>query len=184
MYLELLWCFLQVGLFSLGGGMVTITLLMQKTVTEKGWITAETFNDLIAIAESTPGPITVNTATFIGMRLAGFPGMLIATFGAVLPGCFIVMGLAWLYRRYRSLALVQGAMSGLRPVIVATIFVGGFSIMRTALFDSGVVQLANIDWLSVLFFVIGFVLLRKTRISAVLLILGTGAVSCIIRMLL
>lgn len=180
MYAELFFSFLQVGLFSFGGGMVSITLLMQKVVTEKGWITAQTFNDLIAIAESTPGPIAVNAATFVGMQLAGFPGMLIATMGAILQGCAIVIGLAWLYRRYRSLSIVQGIMNGLRPVIVGTVFVGGFTILKTALFSLS----GTIDWFSVLFFAIGLFLLHKTKISAVVLIVGSGIVGCVIRLLL
>ena len=180
MYAELFFSFLQVGLFSFGGGMVSITLLMQEIVTEKGWITAQTFNDLIAIAESTPGPIAVNAATFVGMQLAGIPGMLIATTGAILPGCAIVIGLAWLYRRYRSLSLVQGVMNGLRPIIVATIFVGGFSILKTALFS----LTGTPDWLSVLFFAAGLILLHKAKASAVALIIGTGIVGGAIRLLL
>lgn len=181
---ELFWNFLQVGLFSIGGGMVSITLLLQKVVEQKGWLTAQAFNDLIAIAESTPGPIAVNTATFVGMQLGGISGMLLATLGAILPGCAIVIALATLYKRYRSLALVQGMMEGLRPVIVAAVFVGGFSIMRTALFESGLIRLAGLDWLSVLFFIAGLFLQKRTKISAVTLILGTGAIGCVIRLLL
>lgn len=180
MYTELFFSFLQVGLFSFGGGMVSITLLMQEIVTEKGWITAQTFNDLIAIAESTPGPIAVNAATFVGMQLAGIPGMLIATLGAILPGCAIVIGLAWLYRRYRSLSLVQGVMNGLRPVIVSTIFVGGFSILKTALFSLA----GTPDLLSVLIFAAGLILLRKTKVSAVVLIIGSGIIGGAVRLLL
>jgi len=183
MLLELFWNFLQVGLFSFGGGMVSITLLMEKIVHERGWMDAVAFTDLIAIAESTPGPIAVNAATFVGIQLAGIPGALIATVAAILPGCAIVLAMALLYKRYRNLTLVQGMMDGLRPVIVATIFVGGFSIMRSALFAGGILELANVDWLAVLFFCIGFVLLQKTKISAVTLILGTGAIGCIIRLL-
>lgn len=184
MYAELFWNFLQVGLFSFGGGMVSITLLMQKIVQQKGWLSAQTFNDLIAIAESTPGPIAVNAATFVGMQLAGIPGMIIATFGAILPGCAIVIALAALYQRYRSLSLVQGMMDGLRPVITATIFVGGTSILCTALFESGMITLSALDPLSVLFFAIDVILLTKTKISAVALIIGTGVIGCVIRLLL
>lgn len=184
MLFELFHTFLGVGLFSFGGGMVSIKLLMEKLVQEKGWIDATAFNDLIAIAESTPGPIAVNAATFVGIQLAGFQGAILATLGAILPGCIIVLALSMLYRRYRSLTLVQGMMDGLRPVIVSTIFVAGFSILRTALFANGIMQLAALDWLSAFFFIAGFILLQKTRISAVGLILGTGAVGCVIRLLL
>ena len=163
--------------------MVSITLLMEKVVYEKAWLDAVTFNDLIAIAESTPGPIAVNAATFVGLRLAGLAGALIATFGAILPGCVIVLAIALLYMRYRSLTLVQGVMDGIRPVIVATIFTGGFAIMRTALFDSGVLSLSSLDYLSAALFAAVFVLCRKTKISAVVLIIASGAVGCILRLM-
>ena len=183
MLLELFWTFLEVGVLSFGGGMVAITLLMEKIVQEKMWLDATAFTDLIAISESTPGPMAVNAATFVGMQLAGLPGTLIATIAAILPGCAIVLLLSLLYRRYQNLTLVQGMMDGLRPVIVSTIFIGGFSIMKNALFESGVLQLANVDWLSVVFLLIGLFLMQKTKINAVTLILGTGAVGCVIRLI-
>ena len=184
MLLELFWSFLQVGLFSFGGGMVAITLLMEKLVYEKAWLDAAAFTDLISIAESTPGPIAVNAATFVGIQLAGLPGALIATLATVLPGCLIVLALSLLYQRYRSLTLVQGMMDGLRPTIIAAIFVSGFSLLRSALFDSGILSLANIDWLSVVCFVAVIILTQKTKLSAAVLILGSGAIGCVLRLLI
>ena len=85
MLIDLFFSFLQIGLFGIGGGLVSVSLLMQQVVTERQWLTASTFNDLIAIAESTPGPLVVNSATFIGMQLGGIPGAVVATFASVLP---------------------------------------------------------------------------------------------------
>lgn len=184
MLLELLFSFLKVGLFSIGGGMVSITLLSEHLAQEKGWLTAIAFNDLIAIAETTPGPIALNAATFTGMQLAGLPGALVATLGAIIPGTLIAIGLNLMYRRYRTLTLVQGVMDGLRPVINAAIFVGGVTILRTALFLGGQIALSAMDWLSVVIFLAVFYLARKTKLSAVALILGGGVVGCAIRMLL
>ena len=183
MLAELFFSFLKVGLFSFGGGMVSITLISQQVVSQKGWLTASTFNDLIAIAESTPGPIAVNAATFVGMQLAGLPGAVIATIAAILPGCAISLALGLLYQRYRKLTLVQGVMNGLRPVIVATIFVGGLTIMRNALLLGGALELAAVDWLSVATFIVCFILARKTKLSTVCLIVGGGVVGGIIRLL-
>lgn len=184
MLLELFWSFLKVGLFSFGGGLVSITLISQEIVTQKGWITANVFTDLIAIAESTPGPIAINAATFVGMQLGGIIGAIVATTAAVLPGCAISLTLGLLYQRYRRLTLVKGVMDGLRPVIVATIFVGGFTILRNALFAGGLLALSAVDWLSVAFFVIVFILAQKTKLSAVMLIVGGGVVGGVIRLLL
>lgn len=183
MLLELFVSFLKVGLFSFGGGMVAITLISQEIVVRRAWLNASVFNDLIAIAESTPGPIAVNAATFVGMQLAGIPGAIIATIAAVLPGCSIAFVLGLLLQRYRSLSAVQGVMNGLRPTIVAAIFVGGLTVMRNALFLAGQLSLSAVDWLSVITFVICFILSRKTKISTVALILGGGAIGGIIRLL-
>ena len=183
MLLELFLSFLKVGLFSFGGGMVAITLISQEIVTRHAWLSASVFNDLIAIAESTPGPIAVNAATFVGMQLAGIPGAIIATIAAVLPGCSIAFTLGLLFQRYRKLSAVQGIMNGLRPAIVAAIFVGGFTVTRNALFIAGQLNLSAVDRLSVATFVICFLLSRKTKISTVALILGGGAVGGIIRLI-
>ena len=181
---ELFLCFLKVGLFSVGGGMVAITLVSQEVVAARGWLTPAVFNDLIAIAESTPGPIAINVATFVGMQLGGIAGAIIATIAAVLPGCLIALTLGILYRRYRKLSIVQGMMDGLRPTIVASIFVGGLIVARNALFTAGQIALASVDWMSAVLFAVCFVLCRKTKINPVCIIVGGGILGGLIRLLL
>ncbi len=184
MLLELFLSFLKVGLFGIGGGLVGITLISQEVVTVKGWLTAVEFNDLIAIAESTPGPFVVNGATFVGMQLGGIMGAIVATFAAILPGCLISFGLAMLYQRYQKLKLVQGVMDGLRPVIVAAIFTGGLTVMKNALFIGGILSLGAVDWLSIGIFIASFLVMWKCKLSPVLVILGGGALGGIIRLIL
>ena len=89
-YLQLFLSFLQVGMFSIGGGYAAMPLIQNQVVTSHSWLTMSEFTDLITIAEMTPGPIAVNSATFVGIRIAGIPGALIATFGCILPSCIIV----------------------------------------------------------------------------------------------
>ena len=175
--------FCKFGLLCIGGGYMLIPLLISDFAGEGKLLTLERFGNLISVSQLTPGPVGINAATFVGLRLAGLAGALIATFGAILPGCAIVLAIALLYMRYRSLTLVQGVMDGIRPVIVATIFTGGFAIMRTALFESGVLALSALDWLSAALFAVVFFLLQKTKLSPVVLILLSGAVGCVIRML-
>ena len=184
MLIELFFSFLQLGLFGIGGGLVSVSLLMQQVVVERQWLTAGTFNDLIAIAESTPGPLVVNAATFIGMQLGGIPGAVVATFAAVLPGFSIALGIALLYRRYQMLSPIQGAMDGLRPVIVALIFVGGIKVMKNALFSGGALALSELEWLSAGLFAASIFIIRKWKPNPVLIILGGGVVGGIIRLLL
>ena len=103
-YLELLWSFFQIGLFSIGGGYAAMPLIQHQVVDLHPWLTMTQFADIMTIAEMTPGPIAINSATFVGIQVAGLPGALVATLGCILPSCVIVMALAYLY--YRS---VHGA---------------------------------------------------------------------------
>ena len=96
-YLNLFLSFLQVGLFSIGGGYAAIPLIQSQVVTANGWLSLSEFTDLVTIAEMTPGPIAINSATFVGIRIAGIPGALIATLGCILPSCIIVSVLAYIY---------------------------------------------------------------------------------------
>lgn len=112
MLLDLCWSFVQVGLFSIGGGLAAIPLISHQVVDIHGWLTMAELTDLIAIAEATPGPIAVNVATFVGARLGGPIAATLATVSVILPGCVIALGLARLYMRYRSLPLLQGVLDG------------------------------------------------------------------------
>lgn len=183
MLIDLFFIFLQIGLFGIGGGLVSISLIMQQVVFDYGWMSASAFNDLIAIAESTPGPLVVNAATFVGMQLGGIPGAVTATFAAVLPGFMIALGIALLYQRYRTISPVQGAMDGLRPVIVALIFVGGIKIIKNALFTDGVLAISTVDCFSAALFAASIFILRKWKINPVAVILGGGVVGGVIRLI-
>ena len=90
MLLDLFLCFVQVGLFSIGGGYAAMPMIQAKAVEYYHWLTMGEFTDLMTIAEMTPGPITVNSATFVGIRMAGIPGALVATMGCILPSLIIV----------------------------------------------------------------------------------------------
>lgn len=100
--LHLLWSFFQIGLFSIGGGYAAMPLIQSQVVDQYGWLTMQEFTDLITIAEMTPGPIAVNSATFVGIRIAGFPGALIATLGCILPSLIVVTILAHVYYKYKG----------------------------------------------------------------------------------
>ena len=134
-YLQLFVSFLQVGLFSIGGGYAAMPLIQEQVVTLHPWLTLREFTDLITIAEMTPGPITINSSTFVGIRTAGLAGAIVATAGCILPSCLIVLMLAWLYFKYANLAYIQGTLSGLRPAIVALIASAGLSILCLAVWN-------------------------------------------------
>ena len=100
-YLQLFWSFLQIGLFSFGGGYAAMPLIQNQVVAVHGWLTQREFTDLVTISQMTPGPIAINSATFVGSKIAGTGGSLAATIGCILPSCIIVSLLAYMYMNYR-----------------------------------------------------------------------------------
>ena len=132
--LHLLWSFFQIGLFSIGGGYAAMPLIQSQVVDQYGWLTMQEFTDLITIAEMTPGPIAVNSATFVGIRIAGFPGALIATLGCILPSLIVVTILAHVYYKYKGAKALDTVLACLRPVVVALIAAAGLNILRHVLF--------------------------------------------------
>ena len=96
-YLQLFLSFLRIGLFSFGGGYAAMPLIQEQVVTSHHWLSMGEFTDLITISQMTPGPIAINSATFVGIKIAGIPGALVATMGCILPSCVIVIVIARLY---------------------------------------------------------------------------------------
>lgn len=116
-YWLLFYTFFKVGLFTIGGGYAMIPLIRQEVVNH-GWITSEQLTDFIAVAESTPGPFAVNTATFVGVEVGGFLGGFFATLGVVLPSFFIILIVATLFKTFADNRFVKAGMKGLRPIVL------------------------------------------------------------------
>lgn len=177
-YLKLFFSFFQVGLFSFGGGYAALPLIQNQVVDIHGWLTLTELTDLITISQMTPGPIAVNSATFVGMHIAGLPGALVATLGNVLPSFIIVLGLAWLYTRYSKLPLLQGILGGLRPAVVALIASAGLSILVLAVWGTGgfSLSLRSIDFIAAGLFAAALLVLRRWKPNPIVVMLGCGAV--------
>lgn len=161
--MDLFFSFMQVGLFSIGGGYAAMPLIQSQVVDRHAWLTMREFTDLVTIAEMTPGPIAINAATFVGNRVAGLGGALVATLGCVVPSLFIVSLLASIYARWRTLSLLQSVLGALRPAVVALIASAGLSILLEVLFGGGTLQ-----WTSALLFAAAFLALRKFRRNPIL----------------
>lgn len=174
-YLELFISFLKIGLFSFGGGYAAMPLIQDQVVTARQWLSMPEFTDLVTISQMTPGPIAVNSATFVGIKIAGIPGALTATLGCILPSCVIVLLIAKLYLKYRNMDLLQGVLGSLRPAVVAMIASAGVSILITAFWGSMErISLPGTDWGLVFIFVVCVLLLRKCRMNPVLVIVLAG----------
>ena len=127
--LKLFFSFIQVGLFSVGGGYAAIPLIQEQIVNIHHLMTMEEFSDLITVAEMTPGPISINSSTFVGMRIAGIGGVLLCSLGCIIPSFVICFILAYFYYKYRTVGGVQTVLSALRPAVVALITSAGTSIL-------------------------------------------------------
>ena len=180
--LKLFFAFMQVGLFSVGGGYAAIPLIQEQIVNIHKLMTMEEFTDLITVAEMTPGPISINSATFVGMRIAGIPGVLICTVGCIIPSFCICLTLAHFYYKYRTVSGVQVVLGSLRPAVVALIASAGASILMLGLFQAelGDIILREIRGVEVVIFVLSLLVLRKFKVSAITIILGSGVVGTIV----
>ena len=157
-------------------------LIQNQVVDIHSWLTMTQFADIMTIAEMTPGPIAINSATFVGIQVAGLPGALIATIGCVFPSCVIVVTLAYIYYRFRSLNMVQGVLSGLRPAVIAMIASAGISLLIMAFYGQRTItkDLASLDVIAVIIFAIGFFVLRKWKPNPLWVMAGSGVAGIIL----
>lgn len=176
MLIKLFISFLKIGLFSFGGGYAALPLIQQEVVTQNGWLGVSEFNDLITISQMTPGPIALNSATFVGQRVAGFPGSLAATIGCILPSAIIVGALSYFYKKYKDLDLMTEVLKFLRPAIVVMILIAGIDILKTALFDVNPVAMENLDLKMLGIFAISFIIMQKKDLDPIKVMLASGAI--------
>lgn len=189
--LQLFISFLQIGAFSFGGGYAALPLIQEQVVSLHGWLSPAEFTDLITISQMTPGPIAINSATFVGTRIAGMPGAIAATLGCILPSCILVSLLAWAYLKYRRLSLVQETLLALRPAVIAMIASSGLSILATALWPQGL-ELARgllsavcaVNWRGGIIFAGALILLLRFKWSPirVMVLSGLAETACQIGM--
>ena len=174
-YIQLFISFLQIGLFSFGGGYAAMPLIQNQVVNFHHWLSLSEFTDLITISQMTPGPIAINSATFVGEKIAGVPGAIVATLGCIMPSIIIVTIIAYFYMKYRDLDSLQSVLKTLRPAVVAMIASAGVSILVTAFFgESGLIVMKNLKIQMVVIFVICMVLLMKFKMSPVFVMILAG----------
>ncbi len=183
-YLRLFWEFLKIGLFAVGGGMATLPFL--KELAERtGWYTQDLITDMIAISESTPGPIGINMATYVGCNVAGYPGGFIATMGELIPSLIIVILISKSLERFRSSTAVEDAFYGLRPAVTGLIAAAGISVAQVALVRLELYQRSGVlldlpDWKKLVLFAACFLGIRKLKWHPVAFIAASAAVGILL----
>ena len=189
-YLQLFLSFLQIGAFSFGGGYAAMPLIQNQVVQLHPWLSQSEFTDLITISQMTPGPIAVNSATFVGTRIAGVPGALAATIGCVLPSCILVTILAKIYLKYRSLSLLQGILKSLRPAVIAMIAAAGVSILGTAFWGNDISSLhldailSSTNIRAVGIFLLSLILLARFKMDPIHVMLLSGGAEVVMQLIM
>ncbi len=187
LYLCLFWEFFKTGLFAVGGGMATLPFLYSMSDTT-GWFTHAQLADMIAVSESTPGPIGVNMATYVGFSTAGVPGAVVATLGLITPSIIIILIIARVLAAFRQNKYVDAAFYGLRPCSVGLIAAAGLLVVKITLFDFDLYQqtgvLMNVfNWKAIILAAVLIVLTRYVKplkkLHPVFFILGSAAVGAL-----
>lgn len=180
LYLHLFLEFFKTGFFAVGGGMATLPFLYDIS-DRTGWFTHTQLADMIAVSESTPGPIGVNTATYAGFLTAGMPGAVVATAGLITPSIIVILIVAAFLQAFRDSKYVNGAFYGLRPASAALISSAGLVVARASFFVDGI--LINIEWKSVVLAVILLVLThgiaRTKNLHPIIWIAASAAIGVI-----
>lgn len=174
---KLFYIFFQIGLFSIGGGYAVIPLIQEQVVTKYAWISPQTFTDILTISQMTPGPIAVNTSTFVGLQIAGFLGAIFATVGCVAAGVCISVILHRFFQRHQNSIYVSEVLRGLKASSTGLIASAAVTILMLTFMGDAQKQM---DWASVVLFLCSLFILRKFKMNPILLMLLTGAAGFVI----
>lgn len=184
-YLQLFWEFLKIGLFAVGGGMATLPFL-QRLSESSGWFPQSLITDMIAISESTPGPIGINMATYVGCNVAGVLGGITATLGTILPSIVIVTTVSRYLEKFRGSKIVDSAFYGLRPAVTGLIAAAGISVVQVSMFHMDIYQetgmiLDIFDFKKLAFFVIAFAAIKKFKLHPIVYIACAAVIGVLLK---
>ncbi|MBQ0114373.1 MAG: chromate transporter [Bacteroidales bacterium] len=170
MYIKLIFSYLKIGLFGFGGGYAMLSLI-QSEVVGKGYISNQTFTDIVAISQITPGPIGINSATYIGYTVTGSViGALLTTFVVVLPPFVLTILAAHYVERHHDNIYIQGSLIGLRPVVVGLIASAALLLMNSENFGTA----TGDRIISILIFLVSFLLIFFTKIHPIFVVIMAG----------
>ena len=174
-YIQLFLSYLKIGFFGFGGGYAMLSLIQNEIVEQQGWLTASQFADIVAVSQMTPGPIAINSATYIGYTVAGFWGSVVATFAVCLPALTVMLALTKFFIKLKDNHYVHGVLMGMRPVVVGMIAAAALLLM----FPKQSADATFIDhWSWILFGITLYASYKK--INPILLIVLSGVVGIVI----
>ena len=171
---QLFYTFFKIGAFTLGGGYAMLSMVEKAVVDKKQWIASDEFWDMIAIVQSLPGVFAVNTALYVGHKIAGWKGAAAAMLGAIIPSIVIILLLATIFREYRDLPVVERIFKGIRPCVVALILAPSLRMIKSA----------KINWKTVIIPIATVALIWWLKVSPAIVILAAIAGSILYALLI
>ena len=182
--LEILISFLKIGFSSIGGGYATIPLIQQQVVTIHGWLTIQEFSDIITISQMTPGPLAVNASTFVGMRVLGLPGAIVATLGCVSIGFLLSLSMYRVFTKYYHNNYVKATLQSLKASSIGLITCAALTIILLAIANVQGLDFSNgvINGSAILIFVVILFISRKFHLNPITLMITSGIMGLIVYM--
>lgn len=180
LYLQLFYTFFKIGLFGFGGGYAMLSMIQGEVVTRYGWLTSQEFTDIVAISQMTPGPIGINSATYVGFTATGSVwGSIIDTLAVVLPSFILMLAISKFFLKYQKHPVVEAVFSGLRPAVVGLLASAALVLMNAENFSSPKEDMYSFI-ISCLIFLVAFVGTRKYKINPILMIVACGIAGLIL----
>ena len=176
-YLQLFWTYLKIGIFGFGGGYAMLSMIQFEVVDNQGWMTIEEFADIVALSQMTPGPVSINIATFIGYTVGGFWGSMVATAAIVMPSLLLLFFVLRFLFKNKENYIVKTTLSSMKPVIAGLIFVAALMMMNPESFADAGLHGSNI---SVIICAVSFVATYFAKINPILFIIASGLVGYLV----
>ena len=179
-YLQLFYAFFKIGLFGFGGGYAMLSMIQGEVVTRYDWVSTQEFTDIVAISQSTPGPIGINAATYVGFTATGsIWGSVIATFAVVLPSFILMMTISKFFLKYQKHPAVEAVFSGLRPAVVGLLASAALVLMNVENFGSPTDDTYTFV-ISIIIFLVAFIGTKKYHANPILMIIACGIAGLIL----
>lgn len=179
-YLQLFYTFFKIGLFGFGGGYAMLSMIQGEVVTRYNWISTQEFTDIVAISQSTPGPIGINAATYVGFTTTGNVwGSILATLAVVLPSFILMLTISKFFLKYQKNPAVEAVFSGLRPAVVGLLASAALVLMNVENFGSPVKDSYTFV-ISVIIFLVAFIGTMRFKINPILMIIACGVAGLIL----
>lgn len=176
--------FLKIGLLSIGGGYAIIPLIKEQVVDQTGWINEKMFTDIITISQMTPGPLAINTSTFVGLQIDGLRGAVAATSGCILCGVLISLSLYRFFQKNQGSVYIFEILNGLKSASLGLIISAAATIIMLAFWGTSTVRFQTIltqtDWFALIIFFIMLLMLRKWKLNPVIIMLISGGAGTVL----